>query len=85
MAVSLEIFQQVTGSLESRLGIMEGRLTELFNSVDRKFVENTGTMKNTDDKLTEVIREMGDVKRALMRRLHIWILSELKCRNAWLT
>ena len=63
--VAVEIFQQVMTSLEQRLGQMEAKLTELFNTVDKKFVENHATLKAADERVSPITEEMLEYKRKL--------------------
>ena len=63
--VSVEIFQSVTGSMESRLPQMEARLTELFQNVDTKFVDSTAATHSIELKITQAAEEIKTVKEVI--------------------
>ena len=64
--VTIEISQQITQGVESRLGNMEGRLNELFSNVDKKFQEHTGEIRGMENKIGQVGTEMLEVKAILI-------------------
>ena len=63
--VSVEIFQSVTGSMESRLAQMKARLTELFQNVDTKFVDSTTATHSIELKITQATEELKTVKEVI--------------------
>ena len=75
--VAVEIFQQVTTSLEQRLGQMEAKLTELFNTVDKTFVENHAMLEVADERESQITAETLEHKHKLAE--HTTAMEGVKC------
>ena len=63
--VSEEIFQSVTGSMESRLAQMETSLTELFQNVDKKFIDSTAATHSIELMITQATEDIKTVKEVI--------------------
>ena len=66
--VSVEIFQSVTGSMESRLAQMEARLTEFVQNVDTKFIDSTNATHSIELKITQATEEIKTVKEVITHK-----------------
>ena len=64
-SVSVEIFQSINGSMESRLAQVEARLTELFQNLDTKFVDSTAATHSIELKTTQATEEIKTVKEVI--------------------